>query len=348
MEKRPLISVIVPIYNVENYIYKSVESVRSQTYTNLEIILVDDGSPDNCGKIADEFAAKDSRIKVIHKKNGGLSDARNAGLQIASGEYTYFFDSDDRMLPELLEKTYTAYAHTKADLVCFNYIMSDEKTGEGQKTRFVSGEYVRKKDNVNLEIEEYLEYKLGYCVWNKLYRSDIIRDHQLKFEDNSKIFAEDICFNLYYILYCQKIQMLPDCLYDYLKRKGSIMGQSEYRPQLNPFIRLSKVYKEHLDKTEPQHIILQYQELVFCLLIRLELRKVGYRERIEWVSKIEDKAYFYSKSDATIAHPGKWMKVFGIRKGMKEWGKAIEFYYGQKNTFVLWFVKKVIFFLKYR
>ena len=91
MREEPLISVIVPIYNVEKYIYKSVESVRNQTYHNLEIILVDDGSQDNCGSIADEFAKKDKRIKVIHKENGGLSDARNAGLCIASGRYIYFF-----------------------------------------------------------------------------------------------------------------------------------------------------------------------------------------------------------------------------------------------------------------
>ena len=89
------ISIIVPIYNVEKYIRKCIESIINQTYRNIEIILVDDGSPDNCGKICDEYAKKDSRVKVIHKKNGGLSDARNKGTEVATGEYIMYVDSDD-------------------------------------------------------------------------------------------------------------------------------------------------------------------------------------------------------------------------------------------------------------
>ena len=98
------ISVIVPIYNVEDYLHRCVDSIINQTYTNLEIILVDDGSPDNCLKICDEYAKKDSRIKVVHKKNGGLSDARNAGLEIATGEYIGFVDSDDYISLYFYEK----------------------------------------------------------------------------------------------------------------------------------------------------------------------------------------------------------------------------------------------------
>lgn len=89
------LSVIVPVYKVEPYIHKCVDSILGQTYTNLEVILVDDGSPDNCGKICDEYAAKDKRVKVIHKKNGGLSDARNAGIDISTGDIIGFIDSDD-------------------------------------------------------------------------------------------------------------------------------------------------------------------------------------------------------------------------------------------------------------
>ena len=103
MEKNPLISVIVPIYDVESYLPKCVESVLRQTYTNLEIILVDDGSPDNSGKICDDFAARDPRVRVIHKENGGLSSARNAGLDAAHGEYITFLDSDDWIAEDAYE-----------------------------------------------------------------------------------------------------------------------------------------------------------------------------------------------------------------------------------------------------
>lgn len=100
---QPLISVIVPCYNVEEYLPKCIESILNQTYRNLEILLVDDGSPDNCGRICDEYAAKDSRIRIIHKKNGGLSDARNAALDVMTGEYVTFIDSDDYVSDDYVE-----------------------------------------------------------------------------------------------------------------------------------------------------------------------------------------------------------------------------------------------------
>ena len=107
-----LISVIIPVYKVEKYLSKCVESIINQTYKNLEIILVNDGSPDNCGEICDEYAKKDSRIKVIHKENGGLSDARNAGIEIASGQYIAFVDSDDYIASNMYERMY----ETKKDI----------------------------------------------------------------------------------------------------------------------------------------------------------------------------------------------------------------------------------------
>ncbi len=113
----PLISVIVPVYKVEPYLRKCVDSILNQTYRNLEVILVDDGSPDNCGAICDEYAAKDNRIKVIHKKNGGLSDARNAGLAVMNGEYLSFVDSDDLLPDDAVETMLTVAVAENADLV---------------------------------------------------------------------------------------------------------------------------------------------------------------------------------------------------------------------------------------
>lgn len=106
MGSKSLISVIVPIYNVEKYLARCVDSIINQTYKNLEIILVDDGSPDNCPKMCDDFAKKDSRISVVHKENGGLSDARNAGMKIASGECIVFVDSDDYIHCNMIDKMY--------------------------------------------------------------------------------------------------------------------------------------------------------------------------------------------------------------------------------------------------
>ena len=106
MEKEDLISIVIPVYKVEKYLEKCVESVINQTYKNLEILLVNDGSPDNCPKICDEYAQKDNRIKVIHKENGGLSDARNAGIDVATGKYITFIDSDDYISNDYVEYMY--------------------------------------------------------------------------------------------------------------------------------------------------------------------------------------------------------------------------------------------------
>ena len=115
------ISVIVPVYNVEKYLSRCVDSILNQTFTDFECILVDDGSPDNCGKICDEYAKKDKRVKVIHKQNGGLSDARNTGLDIAGGEYIYFLDSDDYVEYNLLEKLNDTICVCNAEMIVFGY-----------------------------------------------------------------------------------------------------------------------------------------------------------------------------------------------------------------------------------
>ena len=124
-----LISVIVPIYNVEQYLDRCVKSIVEQTYTNLEIILVDDGSPDNCGAMCDSWAARDNRIKVIHKENGGLSDTRNAGLGIATGDFISFIDSDDWIESAFYEKLLTAIRESNAEVAACatNFVTEDER-----------------------------------------------------------------------------------------------------------------------------------------------------------------------------------------------------------------------------
>lgn len=163
-----LISVIVPVYKVENYLRQCLDSIINQTYKNLEIILVDDGSPDNCPKICDEYAKNDKRIKVIHKENGGLSSARNAGLDVCTGEYISFIDSDDIVDKNFIERMYTKSKEYRSDICICNYakFSDDENIGcfsKEEKNTVLSSEIVQ---------EKMLEKNavLYIIMWNKLFK----------------------------------------------------------------------------------------------------------------------------------------------------------------------------------
>lgn len=169
-----LISVIIPVYKVERYLNRCVESIAAQSYRNLEIILVDDGSPDQCGDMCDSWARKDARIRVIHKKNGGLSDARNAGIGAANGEYIVFVDSDDYIAQEMIERLYGAVRSNQTKLALCNVLCVDE---DGLPTGESDGSPIREEC---LTAEQILPrfYQAGgplYIVaWNKLYHRSLL------------------------------------------------------------------------------------------------------------------------------------------------------------------------------
>lgn len=213
------ISIIVPIYNVEQYLDKCVESLVNQTYKNLEIILVDDGAKDKSAKIADLWSIKDDRIKVIHKKNGGLSDARNSGIRIATGDYIGFIDSDDWINHKMYEILVNNLEKYNADIsVC-----SIEK---------VYGEDIIKVNKIlNKKIDIFTpkealenlidEGTLRQTVWNKLYKREIIKDIYFKV---GKIHEDE--FWTYQIFgRCKRIVYTDEQLYYYLQRLGSIMSK---------------------------------------------------------------------------------------------------------------------------
>lgn len=171
-----LISVIVPIYKVEQYLERCINSLVHQSYINMEIVLVDDGSPDRCGEICDSWAAKDSRIKVVHKKNGGLSDARNAGVEVAAGEYIAFVDSDDWLHLDYLQKLYQTMQETRSDIVECEIIHT---TGEEEVPEFdkIKPEIYSPQDALRYLIEDRIFHQY---VWNKLYKRKVIAGIFLK------------------------------------------------------------------------------------------------------------------------------------------------------------------------
>ena len=211
-EKKPLISVIVPVYNVENYLHKCVDSILKQTLSDIELILVDDGSPDGSGAICDEYAQKDSRVKVIHKPNGGVSSARNAGIEAARGEWLCFVDGDDYIDATYLEDFGVNY--TDADL----YMQGYRKV----KNENILSEY----SFIGLEsseIEVVLAYSETHYIINspcfKLYKNVLVKENNLRF-DQSISYGEDHLFSLTYIYYIQKISLINKNGYYYVIHEG--------------------------------------------------------------------------------------------------------------------------------
>lgn len=212
-KEKPLISVIVPVYNVEKYINRCIDSIINQTYKNLEIILVDDGSPDNCGKICDEYALKDKRIKVIHKKNGGVGLARNIGIKYASGSYISFVDSDDWLEITFFEYMLNALVEGASDIIQCSY----NRVSSQKSKSIVLNKRKYLKDEFLVAIL-HPQTSLGFCHM-KIYDRKIL--HDIYF-DEKLLVGEDALFNEHVAYKNPKVITIPDVLYNYRVRHDSV------------------------------------------------------------------------------------------------------------------------------
>lgn len=237
---QPLVSIIVPIYNVENYLAKSMDSLIHQTYTNLEIIVVNDGSKDGSLAIAEEYAAKDNRIVVISQKNQGPSAARNTGISHAHGEYICFLDSDDWLDIHTCEIAVNTALSKNVDVVLWNYVK--EYANASAEVHCILKEEMIDENHIHL-LRQRIVGPVGSqmaqpqyvdslsVVWGKLYRADYIKDHQIEFISIKEIGTEDLLFNVEYFQYAQNAYMLTDFLNHYRKdNDGSLT--STYKPNL--------------------------------------------------------------------------------------------------------------------
>ena len=212
-----LISVIVPIYQVEPYLDRCVKSIVNQTYKNIEIILVNDGSPDGCPAICDAWAERDSRINVIHKENGGLSDARNAGLAVAAGELISFIDSDDWIEPDFLTALYDAMEQTSAEIAeCATTYAAEDGTAIRIREETLPSPLDRMEALRRLVLED----GVYQTVWNKLYRRKVIQD--VPFAVGK--YNEDEFWTYQVFDRIKKLAIVETPLYNYLQRGTSIIG----------------------------------------------------------------------------------------------------------------------------
>ena len=277
-----LVSVIVPVYNVEAYLSKCVESLLSQTYPNLEVILVDDASPDDCAQICDQYAQKDARIKVIHKKvNAGLGEARNTGLEYASGTYVYFADSDDWLESKMLETMVQAMEQHEADLVMGGF----KRCGsQGKSTVFqvVQSPCVWDGDDVQRKVllpmvaqksEVGEDCTINMCVWTNLYRNSIIQKNHIRFLSEREYLSEDICFNLEYLLHTARVVMLPSTDYCYRYNPTSLTNRykgKEYQKLTALYEAVCKLVErttlpEEIEYRQERFFLTKTREVLFRL-----------------------------------------------------------------------------------
>lgn len=240
MKEIPLISVIVPIYNVQNYLKRCIDSIINQTYSNLEIILVDDGSSDNCPEICDQYQGKDSRIRVVHKKNGGLSDARNAGLDIMRGEFVTCIDSDDFVSPYFIENLWNAIREYKCDIATSWFVeyYEGDSVPKTEKLKLTDVKPLNRED-----FYEKLLYQDGVEIsaWGKLYKSSLFQGVRYPV---GKLY-EDIPTTYLLIEKVTKIAVFPNADYYYFQRKTSI-AQAEFSVKKMDAINHMRIFKNFI------------------------------------------------------------------------------------------------------
>lgn len=212
-----LISIIVPVYKVEQYLPRCIASLVGQTYKNIEIILVDDGSPDKCGEICDEYAKKDKRIKVIHKANGGLSSARNAGLDIAIGKYICFVDSDDYLMENYIERLHKSITENNADIAQCEFIETSDDEVVLTKENFVETVF-NGEEMIGKIYDYYGIYVSTIVVWTKIYKKELFEN--IRFPIGRIHEDEATTYKLFYK--AKKVAVTNEKLYCYFKADGSI------------------------------------------------------------------------------------------------------------------------------
>jgi len=241
---QPKVSIIVPVYNVEKYLPHCMDSLLRQTLTDIEIVLVNDDSPDNCPTMCDQYAKQDHRVKVVHKKNGGLGYARNSGLETATGEYVAFVDSDDYVELNTYQKLYNLATETKVDVVYFTFQRFDDqgkiwgKTSDSSEITYNSEEEIRgfMLDMIANRPNAKYDNDIQSSSCCALYRNDLIKKHGLRFKSERELISEDRVFNLDYLLHSSNVKIIPDAFYYYRVNMSS----------LSRTVRPDRIIKNHI------------------------------------------------------------------------------------------------------
>lgn len=281
-------SVIVPIYNVEKYLSRCIDSVLSQTFADFELILVDDGSPDNCPEICDEYAQKDRRVKVVHKKNGGLVSARQAGVSIAKGDYIFNLDGDDAIDTDALMSAYEIISDTKAEMVSFSYrIYTDDKLGEVVDDLSQEGLYDKKRLEEQIFpnlLSNKSMHNLFYFLWGKAIKRELALKYQMNLP-TSIIMGEDACCTTPCYLDANLVYMSKKPIYLYTVRGDSIT--TSFKIIQISQIEEAVIYLRNLDVKKPVYFeeTLSRYSAFLCFAILASAAEGGYFGEIKGIKQ---------------------------------------------------------------
>lgn len=322
-----MLSVIIPVYNVEKYLSRCVDSVLDQTYKDFELILVDDGSPDNSHEICDEYKKKDSRVKVIHKKNGGLSSARNAGLEICKGDYIFFIDSDDWLTDEKVLEEFINKAETEnADFV---YSFMNTATDETQKEIRMNQRF---KDNARLF---FLSNPYLFSACNKLYKNTLLQFIQFV---TGRV-NEDV--DVIPLVFCRanKVSRLDKHTYNYYQNYESITRQSFSEKRFDMFKSVAHVYKNFTGTKKEKRVF--YENLfgfqIFSVYISILKNTSGNKRKtylVDFCKLLKENNFdcFWKYSFLCFLHNESFSKCF---KKALAWAYLKIFYLFRKKEFEL-------------
>lgn len=294
--KMPKVSVVIPVYNVEMYLDRCVQSVLNQTLADIEIILVDDQSPDKCPFLCDEYARKDSRVKVVHKQNGGLGLARNSGLDVATGEYVAFLDSDDYVEPETYQVAYERAVKDDLDACYFKHCRffanGTRLVHKYEEETFMSKDAVlglmlnvvgstpdEKKQN---------PYHVSSCM--AVFKRSTIENNHIRFVSERQIASEDVIFDLNFFPCASRIVLLPDVFYNYFVNEQSISRNYDEK-KLDRFMKLLVEIPKYLSRYFPKEVWMEHffghLIKVFKIILRYESQaSFGYWKRRSHLRKI--------------------------------------------------------------
>lgn len=285
--KEELVTIIIPVYNIADYLERCIKSVIAQSYTNLEIILVDDGSTDESGRICNQYTISDNRVTVFHKKNGGLSDARNYGIDRCRGSYIMFLDGDDWVEPTIVEELYAVHQNTDVDFAQCQFMYAYEN-GEMKQLDVVQPEltYFSKNEAIKSFVESG-PLGISVAAWAKLYKRDVFKKIRYP-KDRVHEDVVTMCDIVFSDI--SKVAVLNKPLYNYFQREGSISNNVNYK-RLKDQLTCQVYVKEHVDQYAP-YLKLEANKILYDIIIDIVnlIPKSDLKEQSKFLREIEANA----------------------------------------------------------